>query len=374
VNARLKHLLARLDGTLDSDREGQIEELHRRALSWEPVPRLPLITSYPAPIGEFAPYPHAETIDDPEKMLFNELVSAWGTSIVHRSVVGDDLPCTIRANFGTVLIASLFGATIEQVEQNPPWAVGFESREQFEAAMERDPLDFSKGWCPRVIERYEYYREVLDRYPCLLNAVKRVLPDLQGPMDTLEMLRGSGLYTDLMEDPEFVGAALSKIAAAQVGFARRLWPLLNDASDGWSHQHGFMIRGQILIRVDSAITVSPGMYRDQIAPHDASVLAELGGGGLHSCGNIDRHVSEYLSVPSVRCLDLGQPEMNNLSRLYELSREKGVALLRLSVPREQLITGSVARRFPTGVSLLYQASSVEDAREVVSAYQRACNP
>lgn len=374
MNARLKHLLARLDGTLDSDREGQIEELHRRALSWEPVPRLPLITSYPAPIGEFAPYPHAETIDDPEKMLFNELVSAWGTSIVHRSVVGDDLPCTIRANFGTVLIASLFGATIEQVEQNPPWVVGFESREQFQAAMERDPLDFSKGWCPRVIERYEYYREVLDGYPCLLNAVKRVLPDLQGPMDTLEMLRGSGLYTDLMEDPEFVGAALSKIAAAQVGFARRLRPLLNDASDGWSHQHGFMIRGQILIRVDSAITVSPGMYRDQIAPHDASVLAELGGGGLHSCGNIDRHVSEYLSVPAVRCLDLGQPEMNNLNRLYELAREKGVALLRLSVPREQLITGSVARRFPTGVSLLYQASSVEDAREVVSAYQRACNP
>ena len=31
-----------------------------------------------------------EALQDPEKMLFNELVSAWNTSICHRAAVGDD--------------------------------------------------------------------------------------------------------------------------------------------------------------------------------------------------------------------------------------------------------------------------------------------
>ena len=59
--------------------------------------------------------------DDAEKMLFNELVCAFDTSIALRDRVGDDLPLTIRANFGTVLIASMFGAAAEQIGDNPPW-------------------------------------------------------------------------------------------------------------------------------------------------------------------------------------------------------------------------------------------------------------
>jgi hypothetical protein len=368
MNARLQQLLEHLAATLDAGRESEIEDLHHRALSWQPVKRLPLVLSYPAPPDRWSPYPHAEALADPEKMLFNELVSAWGTSICHRETVGDDLPCTIRANFGCVLIASMFGARIEQVEDNPPWARNFETREEFAAALQRDPLDFTQGWCPRVIERYEFYRAALAPYPELAGIIKLVLPDLQGPMDTVELLRGSELYVDLYQDAALIADALAKAAAAQIGFARHLAGYVNDGPPGWAHQHGFPIRGPILIRIDSAIMLSPRMYRDQIAPCDARVLRELGGGGLHSCGNINLNGPEYLNVPSVQCLDLGQPEMNDLDHIYALAREQRIALLRVSVKEDELTSGSVLRRFPTGVSLLHPAKSIEDARRIMYSY------
>jgi len=368
---RLKALLDHLSATLTTEREAEIEDLHRRALSWEPVERLPLVLSYPAPPDRWAPHPHAEALADPEKMLFNELVSAWGTSICHRHQVGDDLPCTIRANFGCVLIASLFGARIEQVEHNPPWARNFETRPAFVAALHRDPLDFTQGWCSRVAERYDFYRAALAPYPELARLIKRVLPDLQGPMDTVELLRGSELYLDLCQDRELVADAMAKAAAAQVGFARYLAPYLTDGPPGWTHQHGFAVRGPVLVRVDSAIMLSAQMYREQIAPHDDRVLRELGGGGLHSCGNLNHIAAEYLNVPAAQCLDLGQPEMNDLDKLYALARPRQIALLRVSVSESELTSGAVLRRFPTGVSLLHNAKSLEDARRVMQAYLEA---
>ena len=371
MNSRLQELLEHLAATLTPQREAQVEDLHRRALSWESVERLPLILSYPAPAGRFAPYPHSETLSDPEKMLFNELVSAWGTSLCHGAEVGDDLPCTIRANFGTVIIASLFGARVEQVEDNPPWARSLATREEFVQALQRDPLDFSQGWCPRVLDRYRFYRETLASYPELARIIKLVLPDLQGPMDTLELLRGCELYVDLCQEPELVNEALTKVAKAQIGFARHLVPYVNDGPGGWTHQHGFVIRGPVLIRIDSAIMLSPKMYREQIAPHDERVLRELGGGGLHSCGNIHLNAADYLGVPSNQCLDLGQPGMNDLDQLYVLARERRIPLLRVSVTEEELTSGSVIRRFPTGVSLLHTAKSLPDARRIMQAYLKA---
>jgi hypothetical protein len=368
MNPRLAELLDYLATTLTVEREAEIDDLHRRALSWEPVKRLPLILSYPAPADRFAPYPHAEALADPEKMLFNELVSAWGTSICHRAEVGDDLPCTIRANFGCVLIASLFGARLEQVEDNPPWVRSFETREEFVAALRRDPLDFTQGWCPRVIERYQFYRATLAAYPGLDRIIKLVLPDLQGPMDTVELLRGSELYIDFYQDRGLVADALAKVAAAQIGFARHLSPYVMDGPSGWTHQHGFVVRGPVLLRVDSAIMLSPRMYREQVAPHDERVLRELGGGGLHSCGDVSHIAAEYLEVPSSQCLDLGQPNLNDLDKLYARARERCIPLLRVSVSEGELTSGSVLRRFPTGVSLLHPAKSLDDARRIMKAY------
>jgi hypothetical protein len=369
VNARLATLLRYLADTLDPAREQDIADRHRAALSYEPVERLPLVVSYPLPPDDpWQPFPHHEIFDDPEKMLFNELVSAWDTHLVHRPLVGDDLPATIRANFGTVLVASAFGARVEQVEDNPPWVRPFGSRAELAAGLARGPVDLTAGWLPLVVERYRFYREVLALYPPLGDVIRLALPDLQGPVDTLEMMCGSALYAGMIEDPDFVAQALDTVAAGQVALAQQLATFMNDGPAGFAHQHGFMIRGSLLLRGDSAIMVSPRMYRRQIAPHDERVLAELGGGGIHSCGNFMHNVGAMLELPSLRCLDFGQSPLNDVDAIYAQARPRRIALVRVQVTAEELRDGSIGCRFPTGVTLLNAAPSLAAARESAAAY------
>ena len=372
MKERLWRLLDHLEETLDPARQERIEALYRQALNWEPVQRLPLVLSYPLPEdAPFRPYPHSQVFDDPEVMLYNELTHAFGTSIACRDRLGDDLPCTIRANFGTVIIASLFGARVEQVDENPPWVRPLEAPDAYKAILDRDPLDYSQGWCPRVIARYRFYRETLQSYPKLRQVIKLVLPDLQGPLDTAELLRGSELYLDFCQQPDLVSRVLGHIARAQVGYARHLAAYVTDKVEGWAHQHATMIRGNILLRNDSSIMISTEMYDNLVAPHDGYVLREMGGGGIHSCGRFEHQVPGYLRLPGIRCIDLGQPEMNDLDRIYAAVRPQRVSLIRISVDKGELLSGGVMKRFPTGASLLYQAKSLSEAQQVMEAYRTA---
>ena len=373
TNSQLERLLDHLSETLDHGRQSEAEELHRRALNWEPLARLPLVLQYPLPDdAAFRPYPHSEIFTDAAKMLFNELVHAFDTSIACRDRIDDDLPCTIRANFGTVVIASLFGGNVEQVGENPPWVRHFETLDEFRRGVESDPADFSRGWCPRVVETYQFYREVLSSRPELDEIIRVIMPDLQGPIDNIDVLRGTEIFTDFYNDPELVAWALERAATAQIGFARHLQPCLSDTPEGYCHQHTVSLPGNILIRNDSAIMLSPAMYKEMIAPHDERVLREMGGGGIHSCGKIEHNVEEFLSVPSCGCLDLGQPELNDIDAIYARAASRKIPLVRIRVSREELVAGSVMRRFPTGVSLMHQADSFQDAQEIMSAYRRAC--
>lgn len=365
----LKPLLNVLEENLDPLRTQNSEKCHQQALNWEPVERLPLVISYPFPKSQkFQPFPHGEVFDHPEKMLFNELVHAFDTSILLHSELLDDLSLTIRANFGTVVIASLFGGLVEQRENNPPWIRHFETLDKFKTIFEIDPHDFSQGICPQIAERYRYYRDVLVDYPNLQKCIKIVLPDLQGPLDSLELLRGSDIYSDFVLDPEMVDNGLRLMAEAQIGFARHLNQFTSDGSDGFTHQHAVTCKGNILIRNDSAIMISPEMYKTQVAPFDELVLKELGGGGIHSCGKIDFNVPEIFNLESIKCFDFGQSYLNDVDSIYPLAWELKIPLLRFRPNREELISGKILKRFPTGVSLVYEATSFEDALLVSKAY------
>jgi hypothetical protein len=373
MNPDLKALLEHLSATLDATRQAEVEDLHRRALSWMPVRRLPVVMSYPLPDdAPFKPFPHREVFNDPEKMLFNELTYAFDTSIACRDRLADDLPCTIRANFGTVLIASKFGAEVGQFDDNPPWIMRRdEGGVNLEAVADGDPLDFSQGWCPRAIEMHEFFRDTLHAWPKLQPLIKVVLPDLQSPFDNLELIVGSRLFEDLHARPELVARALRNVALAQVGFARRLAELVTDGPDGFAHQHAMMVRGRILLRDDSAILMSPAMYRDQVAPHDEFVMEELGSGGIHCCGDVGLHAKTFLERDALQSLDFGQSEQNDIDSIYQLAKPRRIGLTRIAATEQELCSGQILRRFPTGVSLIYRAESFEAAQRVMTGYLRA---
>ena len=366
MKARLHGLLNHLCDTLDAEHQAGTESLFRRALNWQPVSRPPLVVTFPFPRDSgFRPYCHREIFDDPEKMLYNELVYAFDTSIALHSQVGDDLPLTVRANFGTVLIASMFGAPVEQTYDNPPWIRhGAGEGIPLEQTADTDPLDFTRGWIPRAADSLQVYHELLDEFPPLKARIRIVLPDLQGPFDNLELIRGSRVFLDLATWPEAVEQAMDRLATAQIGLAKYFQRWTTEPDDKYCHQHAVMLKGRILLRNDSSIMVSPRMYREQIAPHDERVLRELGGGGIHCCGAVGHLIGEWLKLPSIRSLDLGQPELNDLDAVYSKAAERRVPLIRLAVNEADIGSGNVRGRFPTGAVLIHRAKDFEAARRV----------
>ena len=110
------------------------------------------------------------------------------------------------------------------------------------------------------------------------------------------------------------------------------------------------------------------MYAGQVAHHDEFVLREMGGGGVHSCGKIDFNVPEVFNLPSLKCFDFGQSYLNDLDPLYGPAKEKKIPLIRIRAGREELLSGSIMKRFPTGVSLVYEAASWEEAQFVAENY------
>jgi hypothetical protein len=355
----LEQLLDHLSTILDGKRQGEIDERYRRALDYEPVDRPPCVVYGSLPgDAAFKPYPMGECFASMEKMLFNELVCAFDTSIALRDRIDDDLPLTIRANFGTVLIASMFGAAAEQIGDNPPWVRHDGTHVTLEQVAGADSTSMSKGWIPRVVETMQFYDETLLGRPELKELIRIVLPDLQGPFDNLELIGGSEVFLSLATEPDLVDRALHALAVAQVNLARHLAPWVTDGPGGYCHQHAVGLKGNILLRNDSCIMVSAQRYGEQIAPHDEFVLDALGGGGIHSCGRIEHLVDEFLALPSLRSLDFGQSEMNDVDEIYRKAAERKVALIRVAVEREELESGRAAERFPTGVVLIERRVSV----------------
>jgi hypothetical protein len=377
AKVELAPLLDFLCTVIKSDRVAQVESLHQRALRYEPVERLPIIFSYPLPLDfRFPALPSRFIYRAPNAMLYNELVSAWDTSIAARGLIDDDLPITIRPNWGTVLTASVLGGVPEQTEDNTPWIRRDDERPItldaiIDAGLDRDDMLAGHGWIPRVLETYQYYHDVLAGYPELRRKVRITLPDLQGPLDTVEMLRGDQLFVELMLDPDKSAAALLVAAKVQVQLTRLFAKYTTDSGDGFSCQHGFPLPGGILVRNDSAVMISPELYRNTVFPADDYVLRECAGGGIHSCGRFQHVVPVMMEIPSLRCIDFGQSGLNDTQAIYENAREKRVCLTRIHPEQRALRTAEVLRTFPTGVSLHYHAESLQEARMLFDDYRRA---
>lgn len=370
---RLRRVLDELERTLDPADESERERLHLQALRYEPVDRLPVVVMCSEPLpAERAPYPLAEAVCDPAKMLFNELVSAWDTSIVRRAEIGDDLPATVRANFGTGLVASCFGATIDQPENDPAWVRHFESDAEFDRAIAAPP-DFASEWVERALATMTFYRTTLSSYRRLQSVLKITVPDLQGPLDNAAMLRGSELFVDIIADSERFRTALEAMTLAQIELWRRFAPLSRNEPNGFVHQHGVLVKGSLLLRNDSSVMLSPEMYRDEVGPWDERVLSGVGGGAIHSCGRIDHVIPHYLEHESIRCIDFGQSWMNDVDAAYRLASQQKVPLVRVRADRDELESGSILDRFPTGVVLVHQTDSVAGARETMGRYRDAAH-
>jgi hypothetical protein len=128
------------------------------------------------------------------------------------------------------------------------------------------------------------------------------------------------------------------------------------------------MKGKILLRNDSVIMIDPQMYIDMISRFDERILTHFGG-GIHSCGKIEKIVARYIELPSIQCVDFGQSELNDVSRVYATVSKKKIPLLRIMATENELLSGAIASKYPTGANIVFRANSLEHAKAVISAYK-----
>ncbi|WP_432798595.1 hypothetical protein [Poriferisphaera sp. WC338] len=367
LSDQLRRLLDHFETHLNLDHVELLRARHRALLQGETLDPPPLTCYVPYEGTDHTPYPVREIIDNPQKMLVNELLIGF-TSLFHTLERRDDTPYVIRANLGTGIIASMFGAKIEVLDDNPPWAYPLGDDRDIERLVNEPLPEVTAGLGRQMFEHYTFFKEVLAGYPRCQAAFEITLPDLQGPFDVAEILWGSEIYLAIKLQPELVRQLLDRTTKQILRTARALKSYVSDSLQPLgNYQHATAVKGQILMRNDSIVLISPETYAEVLKPYDTQIAEELGA-AIHFCGDGYHQVDNVLSVAGLQGLDFGQPEMMDSDAIYEKTAAQGIPIARMNVPREQLVNGTARERFPKLVNFRYSAQNVADAQQVCSAY------
>ena len=358
---------------VDLDHCHEVDERYRRALCYESVDRPPLVVQagfgaelkLPEPWNRFERYPYRESFENPAAMLQNQLLSR----VVPGLVLKDDNPLAIRNDHGTIQIGTVLGGQWKLHEDNFPWIATVDN---IEIIADGDQLHLEKSVLPRSLETLVFYREKLKEHPPCAEAIQISMPDLQGPMDTGDLMWGSKIFFSFRDNPDVLKKLVGRIVETMLDIAARFRPYTRNHLDSAANtQHGYMIPGRLLIRNDSSIMLSPDMYAEFVLAHDARFLKEIGTGSVHFCGNGQHLITRMLEIPDLQGLDLGQPNLMDVRAIYGASKERKVAVTNLNLSRDHLVSGKAGDDFPTGAVFVYLTENIADAAEVVRRYRLA---
>jgi len=236
----------------------------------------------------------------------------------------------VRANYGTGILSSTFGAEIFVMpyEMNTlPTTRAFNDTERIRAMVAAGMPDLETGFGKQVFEMGRIYSEVFARYPKIQKYVTVYHPDLQGPLDIAELLWGGEMFYAMYDEPELVHATLQLITDTYTAFMHRwekICPLREDINPHWGT---VWYRGKVLIRNDSAMNLSPDMYEEFAAPYDGLLFARFGGGAVHFCGRGDHYIERLCKLPGLTGVNLSQPQYNDMETIYRNTVDQGINIL-----------------------------------------------
>ncbi len=374
---QLDELLTLIEEYIDLGHCEKVDERYRKSLSYDSVDKPPLVIQsafgkswkLPKPWDKFERFAYRQAFEEPAAMLQNMLLDRVAPGLILK----DDNPLAIRNDHGTIQIASLLGGQWHFHEDNYPWVSSLGSTYAVKQLLEKnDDIDLASGGVmSQSTKTLEFYANKLSEYPKCNKAIQISLPDLQGPIDTADILWGSEIFVEILANPKLVTAILTKVVDTTLKVANHYRKFANDKLDPFANtQHGYNIPGRLMIRNDSAIMVSPDTYREMILPHDAKLLKEAGTGSIHFCGNGQHLLEPMLNIPDLRGIDLGQPGLMDTTQIYKICAEKKVAITNLKPSRDDLVSGKAIQDYPTGVVFVYNTEDMEDATDIVKKYNK----
>ena len=268
-----------------------------------------------------------DAVDDYDVMLRSELIKA------SKALASKDSSVAIRANYGTGILSSLFGADIFVMprEQNTlPTTKPLNDTAKIEEMIERGIPNLLGGFGKKVFEFGELCAEVFAKYPKVSKYLKVYHPDLQGPLDICELLWGGEMFYAMYDEPELVHSALSLVTETYTAFLNKWYEIFPCDSHMNPHWNSLWHRGNILLRCDSAMNLSPELYKEFAAPYDALLLERFDGGAMHFCGRGDHYIETLCGIPKLYGINLGQPLHNDMEKIFVNSVDKGIKVLGFS--------------------------------------------
>jgi hypothetical protein len=286
----------------------------------------------PAPSAPSIDWPHVlvnDTLDDFERMALQQLE---GCSLA-LAQASDAILC-VRANYGTSIIPSLFGAElfimdrdIDTLPTSWPLKGGKDAiRSLVEAGVPDLNPEVLGG---RALAMGRRFVELFEPYPKIRRHVHIYHPDLQGPMDVCELLWGSSIFVDIVDEPELAKALLDLITESYSRFLdewHTIVPPRPECAVHWSMLHG----GTIMLRDDSAMNFSPPMFEEFIEPYDQRLLDRFGGGAIHFCGRGEHYLHRLPEMRGVNAINMSQPEYNDMETIYRNTVDRGLQIVGLS--------------------------------------------
>lgn len=277
-------------------------------------------------------WPHVninDAIRDAELAVYRELEG------VNRSLErGTNGTLRVRPNFGVGNIATAFGAELfimpEETDELPN--VKPLSRERLTEIADSPLPGRDAGNFAMVEQVAEHFQRIRERYPKFAACVRIEQPDMQGPMDNLELLWGSGIFYAFYDEPEIIHALLGRITDMidqQMDEWLRLFPDPYRTAGYFRH----IERGAVALRNDSAMNLSEAFFREFVMPYDGRLLKKYGG-IVHFCGRGDHFIGALTELEGLHGINMSQPHLNDMEKVFSLTIDRGVHLSISAAPFE----------------------------------------
>ena len=298
--------------TADFERRRRVQ-----AAVWrkEPVDYLPLLIGG-GPVPEMRGvrrYNLEEQFFSPEKMLREAL---YGMLSIARS--GSEGVPSVRPNLGTGLLPTVMGAQEDVFPDKMPWVQRRPSVLEQEAF---EPVDLAdKGLMPRALDYLDFFRETLQ------GAGNVYIGDTQAPFDIAHLVAGNDIFTDIYDDPARVHRLVAKSTAVYIECTRLMKEHAGEPP-GQHYHSGLLYSPTCGVRAceDTSTLLSHAVFLEFSLPYLQQALAPFQG-WVHWCGDGNHLLEDWMALPEVKGINMGDPQMHDYPKLIALCREHDCTL------------------------------------------------
>lgn len=319
-------------------------------------------------------FPNTEAYNDPEKMLYNELVQAGEFGSVLNSVImKDDYPLQIRSDHGVVIMHNLVGGRYTLKEGSTPWAEHVESISEYRREWEDKLYDPYTGVPGKVIETYHYYADRLSEYPLCKRFIRLSLPDMQGPFSIAASLLGNDIFYEIYDHSDDIHWLLDKITNAYIEFYKIIAPKVNNFTPDGSGTYvmGAIFPGTVLLKEDtSSACLSGDQISEFCTPYNKKISDELGAVSIHYCGRSQPFHHTAYKTPKLRGINFGDPQKQDMMDICKNWRDNGVAIINWGYHQPPgFLHKTLASLDTTGFTLCCSVNSLEEGCELIKRYR-----